>query len=423
MAFSPPDNILVAVIGLGYVGLPLSLAFGRAYPVVAYDHNAHRIAQLHEGWDAHGEYSKADMAAVQVHFTADAVHLRTCNVFVLAIPTPVTPAHEPDWRQLEEALGTVAQYLKKGDVVIVESTVYPGATEERLMPLLEKHSGLSFNRDFFAGYSPERINPGDTVHRLETIVKITSGSTPEVAAFVDALYRKIIQAGTHKASSIRVAEAAKAIENAQRDINIAFVNELAVMFSKMGIDTQEVLEAAGTKWNFLPFKPGLVGGHCIGVDPYYLAHRAIQAGHHPEIILAGRKINDAMPAFVAGQVAYLLGKKNIPLQGARALVLGIAFKENCADVRNSGAAELVKCLQHFGITVDVYDPLVSAEAVWVHYGIHMAATPTPAAYEAIVLAVGHDIFSSLDIAACKKLPGVVYDIRHFLPKADVDGRL
>lgn len=424
MTYRQPENIRIGIVGLGYVGLPLAVAFGRVFNTIGYDSNTTRIRQLQQGIDETGELTAEALGQHTVSlFTDNAPALSSCNVFILAIPTPITPDHRPDFTLLNHATAEVAALLKPGDLVIFESTVYPGATEELMVPILEKISGLQYNHDFFAGYSPERINPGDKVHRLENIVKITSGSTPEAADCVDGLYRKIITAGTHRASSIRVAEAAKAIENAQRDINIAFVNELAVIFSKIGLDTHEVLEAAGTKWNFLPFKPGLVGGHCIGVDPYYLAHKAQLAGHHPEIILAGRKINDAMPAFVAGQVQNLLQQKQIPVHGAKVLVLGIAFKENCADVRNSGAAELVKCLQQSGMEVSVYDPHVSPEAVMDHYGFQLMNSPQTNYYHAIVLAVGHQVFKSLEVGQFKAPGAVVYDVRGFYRQEGADGRL
>ena len=424
MTFNPPSSICIGIIGLGYVGLPLAVAFGKKLPTTGYDCNALRVRNLKEGNDETGEHLPGEIKlATQLGFTENAIGLKDCNVFILAIPTPITPDRKPDFSLLKKATADIAPFLKKGDTVIFESTVYPGATEELMVPILEKKSGLRYNLDFFAGYSPERINPGDKIHTLEHIVKITSGSTPEAADFVDALYKHIISAGTHKASSIRVAEAAKAIENAQRDINIAFVNELAIIFSKLGLDTHEVLEAAGTKWNFLPFKPGLVGGHCIGVDPYYLAAKAQQAGHNPEIILAGRKLNDSMPAFVCAQVLALLNKKNLPVKGARLLMLGIAFKENCADVRNSGAAELVHCLQKENLEVEVFDPVVSPEEVTAHYGFSLVKSPRREYYQAIVLAVGHGVFRKLNLNDFKTPGAVVYDIKNFLGATETDGRL
>lgn len=424
MTFFPPSSIRIGIVGLGYVGLPLAVAFGEKFTSAGYDCNALRINQLKNGLDETGELLPGEIKqATRLSFTDNITGLIDCNVYILAIPTPISPDKQPDFSLLEKAATDIAPLLKKGDTVVFESTVYPGATEELMVPILEITSGLRYNHDFFAGYSPERINPGDKIHRLENIVKITSGSTPEAADFVDELYRHIITAGTYKASSIRVAEAAKVIENAQRDINIAFVNELAIIFSKLGLDTHEVLEAAGTKWNFLPFKPGLVGGHCIGVDPYYLAKKAQHAGHHPEIILAGRKLNDSMPAFVCSRVIDLLNRNNLPVKGARALVLGIAFKENCADVRNSGAAELVKCLQNEGMEVSVYDPLVSAKAVLAHYGYEPVSYPVKKKYEAIILAVGHQAFRTLDIEPLKAPHGIIFDLRNFYEKSITDGRL
>jgi UDP-N-acetyl-D-glucosamine/UDP-N-acetyl-D-galactosamine dehydrogenase len=424
MTFHAPSDIRIGIIGLGYVGLPLAVAFGQTLPATGYDCNALRVKQLQEGIDLTGELTAAEISrATMLVFTEAVNTLQDCNVFILAIPTPITPQQKPDFSLLEKATADIAPLLKKGDTVIFESTVFPGATEELMVPILEKGSGLRYNHDFFAGYSPERINPGDKIHTLQNIVKITSGSTPEAADFVDALYRRIISAGTHKASSIRVAEAAKAIENAQRDINIAFVNELAIIFSKLGLDTHEVLQAAGTKWNFLPFTPGLVGGHCIGVDPYYLAAKAQQAGHHPEIILAGRKLNDSMPAFVCEQVMGLLNKNSLPVKGAHVLVLGIAFKENCADVRNSGAAQLVQCLINEEMDVEVFDPVVSAEEVNAHYGFHPVKSLKTGYYDAIILAVAHGAFRQLNLENFKAPGAVVYDIKNFLDKNETDGRL
>ncbi len=424
MVFKAPEHIRIGIAGLGYVGLPLAVAFGKILPTAGYDSNPERIRQLQAGNDRTGEVTAEELEkASLLHYTGSAGDLSGCNVYILAIPTPITATHAPDFTLLNNATAQIAALLKPGDLVIFESTVYPGATEELMVPVLEKISGLTYNTDFFAGYSPERINPGDRIHRLENIVKITSGSTPEAAEFVDALYRKIIMAGTFRVSSIKVAEAAKAIENAQRDINIAFVNELAVIFSKIGLNTREVLDAAGSKWNFLPFTPGLVGGHCIGVDPYYLAHKAQMAGHHPEIILAGRKINDAMPAFVAGEIQRLLENRNKAVAGSKGLLLGITFKENCPDIRNSGAVTLATHLMQMGMEVEVYDPVADTGELNGLQAFTMINSPGAHAYDAIILAVSHAIFAGLPISQFKKPEGIVYDIRSFLPAEITDGRL
>ncbi len=421
-----PEDVRLAVIGLGYVGLPLAVAFGRHLDTLGFDVNAARIAALKRGIDATREVTAEELAAARrLAFCDDPAALADRNVFVVAVPTPVDSHKRPDFGPLVAASRTVGGALKPGDVVIYESTVYPGATEEICVPVLEEVSGLAFNRDFFVGYSPERINPGDRAHRLETIVKITSGSTPEAAAFVDALYRTVVQAGTHRAPSIRVAEAAKVIENTQRDLNIALVNELAMLFHRLGLDTTDVLEAAGTKWNFLPFRPGLVGGHCIGVDPYYLTHKAQEVGHHPEIILAGRRINDGMGRYVAGEVVKLMNRKRILAAGARVLVLGLAFKENCPDLRNTKVIDLVRELEEFGAEVTVHDPWVDAGEARAEYGIVLADAPGRG-YDAVVLAVAHDEFrrmAAADIRALVREGGVVYDIKSAWPREVVDARL
>lgn len=416
-------EIKIGIIGLGYVGLPLAVEFGKIIPTVGFDINAARIAELKGGNDHTLETSGDELRkATHLTFSADLEQLRPCNVFIVGVPTPVDKNKRPDLTPLLKASETVGKVLKQGDIVIYESTVYPGATEEDCVPVLEKHSGLTFNKDFFCGFSPERINPGDKVHTLTSIRKITSGSTPEVADFVDQLYNRILKNGTFKASSLRVAEAAKVIENSQRDINIAFVNELALIFERMGIDTNEVLDAAGTKWNFLNFRPGLVGGHCIGIDPYYLTHKAQELGYHPEIILAGRRLNDNMGFYVAKQVIKLMIQKGQQIAGARVLMLGITFKENCPDIRNSRAIDVVSELTDFGCKVEVYDPWASPEEVKDEYGI----TLTPVlheSYDAIVLAVAHDQFKLMNIKALCNSKGVLYDIKGLLPKEIVDGRL
>ena len=390
------DDLKIAVIGLGYVGLPLAVEFGKSRPVVGFDINASRIAQLREGHDATLEVSEGELLeAHHLTFADDLVSFADCNTYIVTVPTPIDAHKRPDLTLLTKASETVGSVLKRGDVVIYESTVYPGATEEDCVPVLERVSGLRFNVDFFAGYSPERINPGDKEHRLPSIRKVTSGSTREVADLVDALYASIITAGTYKAESIRVAEAAKVIENTQRDLNIALVNELAIIFNKMGIDTEAVLKAAGTKWNFLPFRPGLVGGHCIGVDPYYLTHKAEEIGYHPQVILAGRRINDGMGAYVAGQLVKAMLKRRIQVDGARVLVLGLAFKENCPDLRNTRVIDVVSELRNYGIQVDVHDPWVDADEARHEHGIILEPQPKKNDYNSVVLAVAHDGFIEL----------------------------
>jgi UDP-N-acetyl-D-galactosamine dehydrogenase len=417
----------IGIVGLGYVGLPLAVEFGRKFDTLGFDVHQARVAALREGRDSTCEVSSAELAdSRQLTLSTNPDDLRSCNVFIVTVPTPIDAAKRPDLRPLVTASETIARVLKPGDTVVYESTVYPGCTEEVCVPILERISGLRFNEDFFAGYSPERINPGDKEHRLTTILKVTSGSTPEVASFVDALYASIITAGTHKASSIKVAEAAKVIENTQRDVNIALVNELALIFNKLEIDTLEVLQAAGTKWNFLPFRPGLVGGHCIGVDPYYLTHKAQELGYHPEVILAGRRINDGMGSFVAGQVLRLMAQRRINIVGSRVLVLGLAFKENCPDLRNTRVVDIVRELREYHAQVDVFDPWVDAEEARAEYGIEPIAQPQPGTYDAIIIAVGHRQFAELGSAGLRLLgkpDAVLYDVKYVLPLADVDGRL
>lgn len=418
----------IAVIGLGYVGLPLAVEFGKQRRVLGFDINPNRIKELQSGQDHTLECSPEELQmAPQLSFSCNAPDLAACQVFIVTVPTPVDTANRPDMTPLVKASETVGRVLKKGDVVIYESTVYPGATEEVCVPVLEKHSGLTFNQDFFCGYSPERINPGDKEHRLPTIKKVTSGSTPEVAEAVDQLYAQIITAGTYKASSIKVAEAAKVIENTQRDLNIALMNELSLIFKKLGIDTLEVLKAAGTKWNFLPFRPGLVGGHCIGVDPYYLTHKAQEVGYHPEVILAGRRINDAMAAHVADETIKLMLRKSLPVLGSKVLVLGLTFKENCPDVRNTKVVDIVKALQGYNTQVDVYDPWIDVAEAEHEYGLKcLTQAPAPGQYAAIVLAVGHHQFLAMGEQGIKALgqPGaVVYDVKSILPMGAADGRL
>jgi len=421
------SDVRVGVIGLGYVGLPLAAEFGKKYPTVGYDLNAIRLEELRKGQDRTGELTSDELAqASLLQFSTEPEGLEACNVYVVTVPTPVDATKRPDLRLLIAASTTVGKLLKRGDYVVYESTVYPGATEEICVPLLEQASGLGFNVDFFCGYSPERVNPGDRKHRLTSIVKVTSGSTPEAARFVDALYGSIVEAGTHSASSIKVAEAAKVIENTQRDLNIALVNELAMIFNRLGLDTNEVLDAAGTKWNFLPFRPGLVGGHCIGVDPYYLTHKAQEIGYHPEVILAGRRINDSMGAYVADQVLRLMTGKGINPVGARALVLGLAFKENCPDVRNTRVTEIVHALERYQVDVEVHDPCVSAEDAQREHGIVLTEQLEPERYDAIILAVAHREFAELGAEGLRGFGRngcVLYDVKGLLPRHAVDGRL
>ena len=414
------NDIRIAVVGLGYVGLPLAVAFGRKRPTVGFDIDPARIGDLRRHHDATLEVDATELqSAAGLSFSADAADLAGCNVFIVTVPTPVDAYKRPDLDALEAASRTVGKAIARGGVAIFESTVYPGATEEVCVPIIERESGLRFNEDFTAGYSPERINPGDREHRLETILKVTSGSTPQAADFIDALYAGIIEAGTHKAGSIRVAEAAKVIENTQRDVNIALVNELALIFHRMGIDSREVLEAAGTKWNFLPFRPGLVGGHCIGVDPYYLTHKAQEIGYHPEVILAGRRINDGMGRHVAQRVVKLMQRRGIQTAGAKVLVLGLAFKENCPDLRNSGVVDVIDELRTYNVDVDVHDPWVAPAQAQHEYGLATIAEPPPGGYDAIVLAVAHRQFIALGadgVRAFGKPGAVLFDVKRAFPR-------
>jgi len=417
----------IAIVGLGYVGLPLAVEFGKKIPTIGFDINRGRIEELKKGKDSTLEVASEALQSVKnLSYTADIEALRDSNVYIVTVPTPIDKYKRPDLTPLDKASQAVGKVLTKGDIVIYESTVYPGATEEFCIPILEKTSGLTFNQDFYAGYSPERINPGDKEHRLPTIKKVTSGSTPEIADFVDELYRQVITAGTHKASSIRVAEAAKVIENTQRDVNIALINELSLIFGRMGIDTEEVLLAAGSKWNFLPFRPGLVGGHCIGVDPYYLTHKAQEIGYHPEMILAGRRINDDMGRHVAGEVIKLMTKKGISVRDSKILIMGLSFKENCPDLRNTRVVDLIEEFESYSANVEVYDPWVNAEEAVHEYGIRPIAELEQGQYDAIVLAVSHDQFKDLGAAGIRalgKASSVLYDIKYLLPVGDVDGRL
>jgi len=417
----------LAVIGLGYVGLPLAVEFGKKREVVGFDINQTRIDALNAGNDTTLEVSDAELLEAKgLSYSANLDSLKDCNIFIVTVPTPINAHKQPDLTPLIKASETIAKALKKGDIVIYESTVYPGATEDDCVPVLERVSGLVFNQDFYAGYSPERINPGDKEHRVTNIKKVTAGSTPEVADIVDALYNEIITVGTHKASSIKVAEAAKVIENTQRDVNIALINELAIIFNKLGIDTQAVLEAAGTKWNFLPFRPGLVGGHCIGVDPYYLTHKAQSIGYQPEIILSGRRLNDGMGAYVVSQLIKSMIKKRIHVQGARVLIMGLSFKENCPDLRNTRVVDIVKELKEYGIQVDVFDPWVSPEEAQHEYGISPIAKPEKNTYDAMVLAVNHQQFKAMGAKAIRELgkaEHILYDLKYLLTAEESDVRL
>jgi len=420
------ENAKIAVIGLGYVGLPLAVEFAKKYPLVGYDISAPRITELRQGKDSSLEVEPGELASVTMEFTDDLEDTRDCNIYIVTVPTPIDEYKTPDLGPLISASRAVGSVIGKGDVVIYESTVYPGATEEDCIPVIEQVSGLTFNEDFFAGYSPERINPGDKEHRVTTIKKVTSGSTPEIADFVDDLYASIIVAGTHKASSIKVAEAAKVIENTQRDVNIALINELSLIFSKLNIDTEEVLKAAGTKWNFLPFRPGLVGGHCIGVDPYYLTHKAQAIGYHPAMILAGRRINDGMGSHVASSVVKLMLKRGLQVKGGRALIMGLTFKENCPDLRNTRVTDIIDELQTYGMQVDVWDPWVSAQEAEHEYGIKPIEAPEAGAYDTMVLTVGHHQFAELgvdQIRAFGKKDAVLYDVKYLFPTSATDGRL
>jgi len=421
------NNKKIALIGLGYVGLPLAVEFGKKRTVVGFDINQSRINDLKNGVDSTLETTPEELKdAVHLSYTTNLEGIKDCTIFIITVPTPIDKHKRPDLTPLEKSSEVVGSILKKGDIVIYESTVYPGATEEVCVPILEEQSGLIFNKDFYCGYSPERINPGDKEHRVTTIKKVTAGSTPEIATEVDELYQEIIIAGTHKASSIKVAEAAKVIENTQRDVNIALINELALIFNKLGIDTESVLEAAGTKWNFLPFRPGLVGGHCIGVDPYYLTHKALEVGYNPEMILAGRRLNDSMGSYVADQVSKLMTKKCIHIVDANVLIMGLTFKENCPDIRNTRVVDLVEEFEGFNCNVDVYDPWVDKDEVIHEYGFKPIDQPVEGRYDAILLAVAHDEFKELSLEQIKafgKDNHVLYDIKYLLDANEVDGRL
>jgi UDP-N-acetyl-D-galactosamine dehydrogenase len=420
-------NLKVGVVGLGYVGLPLAVEFGKRFSTVGFDIKADRVEELRKGHDSTLETDEAELAsATKLSFTTRLADLKSCRVFIVTVPTPIDEYKRPDLTPLVKSSESVGQVLKKGDVVVYESTVYPGCTEEICVPILERVSGLKFNKDFYAGYSPERINPGDKQHRLTTIKKVTSGSTPAVAEFVDSLYRSIVIVGTHKASSIKVAEAAKVIENTQRDVNIALINELALIFNRMGIDTEEVLNAAGSKWNFLPFRPGLVGGHCIGVDPYYLTHKAQAIGYHPEMILAGRRINDNMGTYVAQQIAQLMMQRRIQVKDSRILMMGLTFKENCPDVRNTKIVDVVHELEKYGAKVDVVDPWADPDEAEHEYGLRPVKRVKAGTYDAVVMGVAHQEFRKMGIAKVRELgkkQHVLYDIKYVFRADEVDGRL
>ena len=421
------NKLRIGIVGLGYVGLPLAVEFGKKYPTIGFDINTDRVAELEGGSDSTLECSSEELAeATQLEFTSSETELAGCNFYIVTVPTPIGGGNRPLLTPLKAASKTIGSILKKGDVVVYESTVYPGATEEFCVPFLEQESGLTMNEHFFVGYSPERINPGDKNHRLPSILKVTSGSTEESAAFIDSVYASIVSAGTHKTSSIKVAEAAKVIENTQRDVNIALINELAMIFERVGIDTEEVLEAAGTKWNFLPFRPGLVGGHCIGVDPYYLTYKAQQLGYHPQMILAGRRINDNMSLYIASQVVKLMLTKSIQPSSAKILVLGLAFKENCPDVRNTKVVDIVNELSSYGASVDVHDPWCDVGKAKHEYGLDLVAEPEKGAYDVVIIAVAHDEFRALGadgIQAFGKDTSILYDIKYVLPPDQVDDRL
>ncbi|TMP54713.1 Vi polysaccharide biosynthesis UDP-N-acetylglucosamine C-6 dehydrogenase TviB [Pseudoalteromonas sp. S1612] len=420
-------DLKIGIIGLGYVGLPLAVEFGKKFPVTGFDINQGRIAQLQAGHDSTLEVSDEELKqSPQLKFSYKVSDLESCNVYIVTVPTPIDEHKQPDLTPLIKASEMLGKVVKKGDIIIYESTVYPGATEEACLPVVERVSGLLFNKDFFAGYSPERINPGDKEHRVTNILKVTSGSNPEIAEKVDQLYKSVITAGTHKASSIRVAEAAKVIENTQRDVNIALINELSIIFNKLGIDTLEVLEAAGTKWNFLPFRPGLVGGHCIGVDPYYLTHKAQSVGYHPEMILAGRRLNDGMGKHVVSELVKNMLKKRIHVDGANVLIMGLTFKENCPDLRNTKVVDIVSELKEYNINVDIVDPWCSNEEAQHEYGLSLTAEHKKNNYDAIILAVGHNEFKEMgaeQIRALGKAEHVLYDLKYVLPKQSVDMRL
>jgi len=421
------NNTQIGIIGLGYVGLPLAVEFGKQYPTIGLDLKEDRIKQLMAGEDSTCEVSSEEMAeATQLSFSSTPEELASCNVYIVTVPTPIDSHNRPDLSYLEGASESVGAMVKQGDVVIFESTVFPGATEEVCIPVIERVSGLTYNKDFYAGYSPERINPGDKEHRVSNILKVTAGSTPEVGDYVDALYASIITAGTHRASSIRVAEASKVIENTQRDLNIALINELALICNQLGIDTEEVLIAAGTKWNFLPFRPGLVGGHCIGVDPYYLTHKAQEVSYYPEVILAGRRLNDDMGKHIGEQVIKLMMDRKIQVSGSRVLLLGLAFKENCPDLRNSRVIDILTELQKYNVEVDVHDPMVDPDNARKEYGFDLLGEPQTGDYDAVIIAVAHDQFRETGAAGLRaycKPDGILYDVKYLLPSNVVDGRL
>lgn len=421
------ENVKLGIIGLGYVGLPLAVEFGKKYPTLGFDINAPRVEELKQGHDFTLEVSSEELAnSPYISYSANVDDLKTCNVYIVTVPTPIDKHKQPDLSPLVKASAMLAKVLNQGDIVIYESTVYPGATEEVCLPEIERNSSLVYNQDFFAGYSPERINPGDKEHRVTNILKVTSGSTPEVSDFIDELYKSIITAGTYKASSIQVAEAAKVIENTQRDLNIALINELAVIFNKLNIDTEEVLKAAGTKWNFLPFRPGLVGGHCIGVDPYYLTHKAQAIGYNPEVILAGRRINDAMGEYVVSQLVKTMLKRKLPVNGANVLVMGLTFKENCPDVRNTKVVDILAELAEFDINIDVYDPWVNPEEAKNEYDVDLIAKPKQQHYHAVIFAVAHNEFKALsadEIKGFMQNEHVIYDLKYMLDAELADIRL
>ena len=417
----------IAIIGLGYVGLPLAVEFGKKFETLGFDINQKRISELNAGRDSTLEVSESELAGTaMLSFSDNVSDLKNCNVYIVTVPTPIDDHKQPDLTHLIKASEMLGKVLSRGDIIIYESTVYPGATEEECVPAVESVSGLKFNQDFYIGYSPERINPGDKEHRVINILKVTSGSTPEIAERVDQLYKSIIIAGTHKASSIKVAEAAKVIENTQRDVNIALINELSIIFSKLGIDTLEVLEAAGTKWNFLPFRPGLVGGHCIGVDPYYLTHKAQSVGYHPEMILAGRRLNDGMGQYVVSQLVKSMLKKRIQVEGSNVLIMGLTFKENCPDIRNTKIVDIISELKEYNINVDITDPWCSAEEVEHEYGLSLIEKPAQDNYDAVIIGVAHSQFKELGAENIRKLGKknhVLYDLKYVLPKNSVDMRL
>jgi UDP-N-acetyl-D-galactosamine dehydrogenase len=421
------DNINIAIIGLGYVGLPLAVEFGKKYPTLGFDINQKRVKELNQGHDFTLEVSSEELSdSPYINYSCDVDALESSNVYIVTVPTPIDKHKQPDLTPLVKASQMLAKVISKGDIVIYESTVYPGATEEVCIPEIEKNSGLIFNQDFFAGYSPERINPGDKEHRVTNILKVTSGSTPEIAEFIDSIYQSIITAGTYKASSIQVAEAAKVIENTQRDLNIALINELAVIFNKLNIDTEEVLKAAGTKWNFLPFRPGLVGGHCIGVDPYYLTHKAQAIGYNPEVILAGRRINDSMGEYVVSQLVKTMLKAKLPVNGANVLVMGLTFKENCPDVRNTKVVDILSELAEFDMNVDVFDPWVNPEDAKHEYDVDLINAPKNGYYDAVIFAVAHNQFkamSATEIKSLMKKEHVIYDLKYMLDPELADIRL